>query len=290
MCPCYAGAHLRRGQVVSDTKYKTTFKLYLLFISLVGGFMHWSLNTGGLSNEIIFEGCVKWEKIQIISEGLSTLGLTLVVLISLMKVNLCNKIGSAILGSSDNLNRSESSIIVSDVDESVHCESANKNYTKTEEDLLIIQEIDINQNPKAYILKHGNLGEDIQLTLNNDIFRLLVKEVTAIYLHLCLVIDIVRNNLLYSSLFKQEYNRLHGGKISEEANVLGNARNTGKYNNRGIVVTRWPRVVHIGEKLNSRCLKMNYLESIRYYSSVKEESHLEIEKIKRLMKSNITLY
>lgn len=288
--PALIGGFLRRGQVVSDININTIIILCMIQISLVGGFLHLSLNTEGLSNEIIFEGCVKWGKVQRISEELSTLGLTLVVLISLTKVNLHFKIGTAILRSSDYLIRSKSSYITSGIDESVYHESASKNYTNTEEDLLITQENDKYQDPKAYILKHGNLIKDIQLTLNADTFRLLTNKVTAIYLHLCLYINIVIKNLLYSSEKKQEYKRMHGGKIREEANVLGNARNTISYNNRGINVTRWPRVVHIGEKLNSQCLRMNYLGSIRNYSSIRDESHLEIDEIKRFMKNDLTQY
>lgn len=288
--PVIIGAFLRRGQVVSDIDIDTVIKLYMIQISLVGGFMHLSLNTGGLFNEVIFEGCVKWGTIQIISEEFSTLGLTLVVLISLMKVNLHFKIGSAILRSSDNLNRSESSYITSGIDECVYHESTSKNYTKTEEDLLTTQDNDKYHNPKAYILKHGNLRKEIQLTLNADTFRLLLIKVTAVFLHLCLILNIVIYNLIFSSYKKQEYIRMHGGKIRDKANVLGNARNTISYNNRGINITRWPRVVHIGEKLNSQCLRMNYQGSIRYYSSIKDKSYLDINEIKRLMKDDLIQY
>ena len=87
--------------------------------------LHENLNTEGISNEISSEGCVKWRKIQIIGGGLSTLGLTLAVLVSLTKVNLHIKNGSAIFESPNYILRFRDQSNASNIDGTVYYETTS---------------------------------------------------------------------------------------------------------------------------------------------------------------------
>ena len=64
--PALIGGFLRRGRVQNGIlmilfKRNTYMSGLIIFILL-----HVSLNTGGASNEMFFEGCVKWRTVQII--------------------------------------------------------------------------------------------------------------------------------------------------------------------------------------------------------------------------------
>ena len=254
--------------------------------SIMFSLLHVSLNTGRTLNEVFSEGCVKWGNVRrSIGEGMSTLGLTLVILLSLTRVNLCIKNGSAIPKSSNKIFRFRDQKIARNADEVVCFKTTSKVYTITEEDLIIIHEKFFQ---KAINSKCGNLGKDIKLNLNAVTFKILgIKSkdtVLCLCFYLRFILNLVNFNLLYSSIKIQEDNRIHGGKINEEANASGNAEDTINYVFRGECMIRWPRDVHIGQKLNSRCLKEYFIKSKRYYSSVKDE--LKLKKIKRQFKNN----
>lgn len=193
------------------------------------------LITGWLSNKVVVEGCVKWQKALIIGNGLSSLGLTLVALLSLIIMNLWSKIGSAITESSNNSNGLRGHKNVRGVNESIHSKITNKTNTDTEEDLIIIAQ-DIEIYLKENIVKHGNSGKGKLLNFINNKIKVLwvnLKD-TIIYLnkYLKVILGTVYDTL-YSSLL-QIYNVIYGGKIREEANALGNAKDTNKSNNRNI--------------------------------------------------------
>lgn len=95
--------------------------------------LHVSLNTEETSNEVFFEGCVKWGNDQDIGEGFSTLGLTSVSLLSLTKVNLHIKNGSAIPKSSNMSFRFRDQIIVRNTDEAVCFKTTSKVNTLQKE-------------------------------------------------------------------------------------------------------------------------------------------------------------
>lgn len=132
--------------------------------------LHKNLSTERLLNEVAPEGCVKWEKIQNIGEGFSTLGLALVVLLSLTKVNLRYKNGSAIPKSSNIVLRFRDRLSARNIDETVCFETTSMVNTITEGNLIITHDINIYQ--KAINGKRGNPGNAIQLTLNVVSFKL----------------------------------------------------------------------------------------------------------------------
>ena len=121
--------------------------------------LHGGLITEGLSNEVVFEGCVKWQKILNFGYGLSCLGLALVVVLSLMKVNLYYKNGSAITESSNIKNRLGDQINVRGINECVYSKTTNMVNTGIEEDLTSTQDIMKNLYLKENLIKHGNLGK-----------------------------------------------------------------------------------------------------------------------------------
>lgn len=253
--------------------------------------LHENLSTEKLLNEVVSEGCVKWEKIQNIGEGLTTLGLALVVLLSLTKVNFCYKNGSAIPKSSNIVLRFRDRLSARNIDETVCFETTSMVNTITEENLIITHDINIYQ--KAINSKRGNFGNVIQLTLNAvsfKLFRIKSKD-TVVYLYFNFreILNLVNFNLSCSSSEIQEYNRLHGGKICEKANAFSNTKDTINYTFRGKCIIKWPRVEHIGQKLNSQCLKENSLYSKRYYSSVRDESKLNVTMVKRQLKNSNSL-
>lgn len=92
-------------------------------------------------------------------------------------------------------------------------------------------------------------------------------------------------NVLFSS-YKQEDNSIHGVKIREEANVLGNAKNTDENNCIRRIIRNRPRYVHLGEKLNSQCLNTTSLINVRHYYTIKEEPELSMVEVKRLLTEN----
>ena len=250
--------------------------------------LHVGLNAGKTPNEVFFEGCVKWRNVQGIGEEFSILGLILVILLSLMKVNLYIKNGSAIPKSSNITLRFRDQIIARNADETVCFKTTSKVYTITEGNLIIIHDKSFYQ--KTINNKRGNFGKGIKLNLNAFTSKILgIKSkdtVLCLYFYLRFILSIVNFNLLYSSIKIQEFNRIHVGKISEKANVSGNAGNTVICVFRGKCTIRWPRNVNIGQKLNSRSLKENLIKSRRYYSSVKDESKITLKKIKRQLKDN----
>jgi RNA-directed DNA polymerase len=248
------------------------------------------LNTGGLSNEVVFEGCVKWGKFQILSVGMSILDLTLVMLLSLTKVNLHYKNGSAIPESSKNLfNRSGDQITARDVNKTVCSITTSRVNTVTEEDL-----INMHDTGKLYHkennIKHGNFGKNKLLkdieNIMNVLWNYLKDTVIYLYGYIVVILNIVIYNVLYSSKPMQEYDSIHGGKICEEANALGNPKDTESYIDRRRHIINKPMNVQVGEKLNSLCLRENYIISKRHYSTIKEESEFNETEIKRMLINN----
>ena len=250
--------------------------------------LHVSLNTGEISNEIFFEVCVKWGNLQNIGEEFSTLGLTLVVLLSLTKVNLYNKNGSAISKSSKITSRFRGQLNARGVAETVHSENASMANTVTEENLRITRDKNIYQ--KAIYIKRGNLGKNIKLILNTVSFKLFWPKpkdiVVYLYFYLKKILNLVSYNLLGLSTYVQECSRFYGGKICEKTNALSNVKDTLNYIFRGRYVAKKPRAKYMGQKLNSQCLEENLLDFKRYYSSVKDESKLSLKMVKRQLKNN----
>lgn len=153
--PALIGGFLRRGRVYSDIQM-LALKLNIYVSGLIViALSHVSLNTEETSNEVFFEGCVKWRNAQNIGERLSTLGLILVSILSLMKVNLCIKNGPAILKSSNMIFRFRDRIIVRNTDEAVCFKIASKVNTITEGNLISIHDKNFYQ--KAINSKRGNL-------------------------------------------------------------------------------------------------------------------------------------
>jgi hypothetical protein len=126
--------------------------------------LHVSLNAEKAPNEVFFEGCVKWGNVQGIGEEFSTLGLTLVILLSLMKVNLYIKNGSAIPKSSNIAFRFRDQIIARNIDETVCFRTTSKVYTITEGNLITIHDKSFYQ--KTINNKRGNFGKGIKLNLD----------------------------------------------------------------------------------------------------------------------------
>ena len=207
------------------------------------------------------------------------------VLLSLTKVNLHIKNGSAISESSNIISRFRGHKIVRNIDETVCFEITNKVNTITEENLINTHDEIFYQ--KTLNSKRGNPGKDLKLNLNAVTFKILKTKSkdTALYLYFYLkILNIINSNILYSSNNLQEYTRIHGGKISEEANALGNTRDT-----RSKYIKQWPKNRQIGQKLNSQGLKENLFNFKRYFSSVADESKINLKKIKRQIKENNTL-
>lgn len=250
--------------------------------------LHVSLNAGKTSNEVFFEGCMKRENVQNIDEGFSTLGLILVISLSSTKVKICVKKGPAIPKSFNRAFRFRDQMIARNADEAVCFKTTSKVNTFTESDLMSIRGRRFYQ--KTINSKRGNLGKGIELNFNVVAFEILGLKskdtVLCLYFYLRLFLNIVSFNLSYSSTNIQVYDRIHGGKISEKANALSNVKDTINYVLRDKCIIKWPRDVHIGQKLNSRCLKENFINSKRYYSSVKDKSKITLKKIKRQLKDN----
>lgn len=160
--------------------------------------------------------------------------------------------------------------------------------TVTEEDLINIHGVG-QLHQKENNIKHGNLGKS--KLLKNIENRMYIPwhrpgdTVIYLYGYLIEVLNIVIYNVLYSSKSMQEYDSIHGGKIREEANALINLGDTENNINRRRYVIYKP-IVQVGEKLNSLSLRENYKISKRYYSTIKEESELNLAQIKRMLTDN----
>lgn len=263
---------------------EASFINLVIFVSDLVLVLHERLNTGGLSNEVISEGCVKWGKVRMSGGELTTLVLTLVMSFSVMKMNLCRKIGSAIPKSSVQKYDFGTKRNVRGVYESVYLKITNMVNTNTGEHLN-----DVHDFPKANNIKRGNLGKNIRLNLNTvlfKIFRFNSKDtILYSYFYSIKLLNLVIYNLPYSKILFSEYRRVYGGKIREKANALSNVKDTTKqkkvsFPRRSIT---WPRFKHIGEKLNSLGLRKNALNNRGYHSSVRDES---IKLVKRQLKES----
>jgi len=169
---------------------------------------------------------VKWGKAQNVEEELSILDLTLMILLSLTKVNLCYKNGTAIPESFNKFLRFRGQLSAKGIDESVCLETASTVNTITEENLKVIY--DMNSCQKVINRKRGNSKNQMQLTLKVVLVKLLAGKNTIAFLHFDLknFINLVCFNLLCLSFKLQEFNIMYGGKIREKANALGNAKDT----------------------------------------------------------------
>lgn len=231
-------------------------------------------------NEAFSEGCVKWGKARNVDEEPSTLDLTSVVFLSLTKVNYCYKDGSAIPASFNKLLRFRGEISVKDIAETVCSKTASTANTIIEKNLKIIHDTILCQ--KVVYSKRGNPGHEVYQNLIIILSKLL-KIRLLLYLVLKYFLNLVSFNLLCSSIQLQESGRVHGGKIHEKANAPGNTRDSINFilNKIGCPVQYCK-----GQKLNSLSLKENLPFYKRYYSTVKDESKLEITAIKRQLKNN----
>ena len=203
-------------------------------------------------------------------EELITLDLTFEIVISAMKMNLCLKIGSAISKSSKQFFDFGAKQNVRNVYETVYFEITSMVNTSTKEYLIIIRNFSKTSN-----IKHGNLGKDLELNLNFVLFKIFKHsfEDPVSNIYYCLIfVDIVKFNLFYSKIFYYlEFCRVDGGKKNEKANAVSNVKDTTrlyffKFN------LQWPRVKHIGEKLNSLRLGKNLQNRSLYHSSARDES------------------
>lgn len=227
--PALIGGFLRRGRVDNDVFFLIYYNISISVSGLIAILMlHRSLNTGEILNKIFSEGCIIWRKARNVDEELSTLDLTLVILLSLMKVNLCYKDGSAIPKSFNKFLRFGDQLSAKGINGSVCFETASMVNTITEENLKVIHDMILCH--KVINSKRGNLGNEMQLILNVVLFKLLVskRKNTVAFLHFDFkkFTNLVSLNLLHSSIQIQEFNRMHGSKIREEANALGNAKDT----------------------------------------------------------------
>lgn len=182
--------------------------------------LHRNLNTGEMPNEAFSEGCGKWGKARSVDEEHSTLDLTLVVFLSLMKMNSCYKDGSAILESFNKLLRFKGMISVRNIPETVCSKTANTANTITEKNLKLTHGIGW-WCQKVVNSKRGNPGREVHRSLNIILYKF-SKTFLLMYLDLKTFINLVNFNLLCSSNQLQEFSRVHGGKIRDQANVLCN--------------------------------------------------------------------
>jgi len=203
-------------------------------------------------------------------------------------VNIHIKKGSAIPKSSNTTARFRDQIIVRNADEAVCFKTTSKVNTFTECNLMSIH--GKKSYHKSINSKHGNLGMDIKLNLNAVTFKILglISKDTnlCLYFHLGLLLILVSLKLSQVSINIQAFGRIYGGKTSEKANALSNVKDTINYALKNICIIKWPRDVHIGQKLNLQCLKKKYINFKRYYSSVKDKSKIVLKKIKRQFKNN----
>jgi hypothetical protein len=218
--PTLIGGFLRHGRVDNNT----FFFYFILGISMSGLIaflvLHRNLNTGEMSNEAFSEGCGKWGKARSVDEEHSILDLTLVVFLSLMKMNSCYKDGSAILESFNKLLRIKGMISVRNIPETVCSKTANTANTITEKNLKLTHGIGW-WCQKVVNSKRGNPGREVHRSLNIILYKF-SKTFLLLYLDLKTFINLVNFNLLCSSNQLQEFSRVHGGKIRDQVNVLCN--------------------------------------------------------------------
>lgn len=222
------------------------------------------------------------ERFKVFGKELTTLDLTLVIIISAMKMNLPLKIGSTIPKSSKCLFDFGAKKNARDVFKSVHFEITSTANTDTEEYLVIIQNF-----LKTSNIKHGNLGKGLELNLNSVLFKISRYSSGDPASNLCyrlIIADVVKFNLFYSKILYLEFCRVDGGKINEKANAFSNVKDIAKLHSFKCNL-QWPRVQHIGEKLNSLCLGKNLLNRSFYHSSARDESN---NLIKRQILGDIT--
>lgn len=241
--------------------------------------LHESLNTEGSFNVMASEGCVKWGKARKFWERAHYSRLNLWIILRIMKMNLRCKIGSAIPTSSSSsidfgTNRNARNEIGA-----VHFTITSMVNTNTGESLRKSQ-----FTLKTNNSKRGNLGKVVRLNLNNVRFKVsnLVR-VPVLQSYYRPTMGVVINNLHCSKIMNPESCRIYGGKIHEKANALSNFKDT---MDKGAFLKpcqAWPRVIHIGEKQNSLCLRKNVLK-LCYHSSARDES-----KIKRQLLGEVTL-
>lgn len=213
-------------------------------------FLHAGTNTGDKFNETYFEGCMGMEKIHIDGICTSTLYRTLVIYFSLTKVNFHFKNDSATLVSSSIsiLNTGdEDKPTIKSVNESVYFDITNRVNIITERSWNIIQD---NKNYlKNKNIKCGNLGKVI--LLKNGSVEIIVSFMNN---NMAIIIFInkktyFKNSVLHttqSSITIQEGVVFNGGKISDQANALGNTRDTDKSNK----VIRQPQPIKVKAKMS----------------------------------------
>ena len=177
-------------------------------------------------NEAFSEGCVKWGKAQSVNEEHSTLDLTLVIILSLTKVNYWYKDGSAIPASFNKPLRFRGKKSVKDVPETVCSETTNTANTITEKNLKFIHDTKCCQ--KIVYSKRGNPGQEVYQNLIIILFKFL-KIQSLLYFILKFFLNLVSFNLLCSSIQLQEFSRIHGGKIGEKVNALYNYNKSYKF-------------------------------------------------------------
>ena len=280
--PALIGGFLRHGRVDNDIFF---YFILGIFMSSLMAFLalHINLNTGEMFNEAFSEGCVKWGKARNVDEELSSLDLTSVVFLSLTKVNYWSKDGSAIPASFNKPLRLRGKISAKGASETMCSKTTSTAYTITEKNLKkkkIIRGAILCQ--KVVYSKRVNPGQEVYRNLFIILSKLL-KIRLLLYLILEYFLNLVSFNLLCSSIQLQESGGVHGGKTREKANALGNTRDSINFISNKIVC---PIQYCRGKKLNSLCLKENLPFYKRYYSTVKDESKLEITAIKRQLKSN----
>ena len=195
-----------------------------------------------------------------------------------MKMNLRCKIGSAIPTSSRLYSDFGTKRNVRSVDGSVYPEITNMVNTNTGELLKTTQHI-----LKTNNTKRGNPGKIVRLNLSTVQFRISsTSRDPVLQLYHCSFENVVIINLFGSKMLHPELYRVYGGKIREKANALSNYKDI--VNNKFLHYLKWPRVIHIGQKLNSLCLRKNPLNR-SYHSTAPDESS---KLIKRQLVKEIT--
>lgn len=193
-------------------------------------------------------------------------------------MNLRCKIGSAIPTSSRLYSDFGTKRNVRSVDGSVYPEITNMVNTNTGELLKTTQHI-----LKTNNTKRGNPGKIVRLNLSTVQFRISsTSRDPVLQLYHCSFENVVIINLFGSKMLHPELYRVYGGKIREKANALSNYKDI--VNNKFLHYLKWPRVIHIGQKLNSLCLRKNPLNR-SYHSTAPDESS---KLIKRQLVEEIT--
>ena len=264
-------------------------------------FLHAGTNTRDKFNEACFEGCMGMGKMHIDGICTSTLYRTLAIYFSLTKVNFHFKNDSATLIFSvlsiSNTGDEDKQTIKS-INESVHFDITNRVNIITERDWNTIQ--DNTNYLKNKNIKCGNLGKVI--LLNNGLVEINMPSdmmnnnmTTIIFINKETYLN---NSVLHatnSSITIQESTVLYGVKISDQANALSNVRDTDKSNKviRRIQPTKVSKNMNksswqVGQQLNSQCLGRGKLNSLCYYSTVRDVN--PVKDLKRRLVSNSLLW